>query len=84
LGTVITVGAFIYLLFTLVAAYLGKTIQGWTSMISVVLILGGIQLISLGIMAQYIGMIFEQVKNRPLYILKKILNEPGNSQEKNS
>jgi dolichol-phosphate mannosyltransferase len=59
-----------YLLYILIISVLGITVQGWTSTISAVLILGGVQLLSLGIVAQYVGMIFEQVKERPLYVLK--------------
>ncbi len=59
-----------YLLYILIISILGITVQGWTSTISAVLILGGVQLLSLGIVAQYVGMIFEQVKERPLYVLK--------------
>jgi dolichol-phosphate mannosyltransferase len=35
---------------------------------------GGVQLISIGVLAQYIGMIFEQVKQRPLYTLRQVYN----------
>lgn len=45
-------------------------VPGWTSLIFSILDIGGVQLIILGVMGQYIGMIFEQVKNRPLYLLR--------------
>ena len=60
----------IYLAYILVISLCGIAVQGWTSTISVVLVLGGVQLLSFGVVAQYVGMIFEQVKNRPLYVLK--------------
>ena len=43
--------------------------QGWTSMIAVVLLLGGVQLLSLGIIGQYVARIFEETKQRPLYLV---------------
>jgi dolichol-phosphate mannosyltransferase len=55
-----------------------ETIQGWTSVIVIVLFLGGVQLISLGIIGQYVGRVFDEVKNRPLYVVAEIV-EPGPS-----
>ncbi len=45
-------------------------VQGWASLIVVVLFLGGIQLITLGVMSEYIARIFDEVKDRPLYIVR--------------
>ena len=47
-----------------------KTVQGWTSILVTVLILGGIQLVSLGIIGEYIARIFNEAKSRPAYFLK--------------
>jgi polyisoprenyl-phosphate glycosyltransferase len=72
LGVLITGLALLYLIYIVVATFvLGRVIPGWTSLVVAVLILGGVQLISIGVLAQYVGMIFEQVKGRPLYILKQ-------------
>lgn len=46
-----------------------KTPQGWTSLIATISFLGGLQLIVLGIIGEYIGSIYDEVKNRPLYII---------------
>jgi dolichol-phosphate mannosyltransferase len=48
----------------------GELVPGWTTLIFSVLGIGGVQLITMGIIGQYVGMIFEQVKNRPLYVLR--------------
>lgn len=50
-----------------------ETVAGWTSVIVLVLFLGGVQLLSLGIIGQYIGRIFDEVKGRPLYFVDEVV-----------
>lgn len=72
LGLALTGLAMLYLIYALVVwAFFHETVPGWTSVIAVLLVVSGVQLISVGILAQYIGMIFEEVKGRPLYLLKQ-------------
>jgi dolichol-phosphate mannosyltransferase len=74
LGFVSVVLCLLALLWTLYLHFFtDETVQGWTSVIVVVLFLGGIQLISLGIIGQYVGRIFEEVKERPLYVVAEIV-----------
>jgi dolichol-phosphate mannosyltransferase len=54
--------------------FTNNTIQGWASTTIIVLFLGGIQLITLGIIGEYIGRISEEIKNRPVYIVKDKIN----------
>ena len=56
-----------------------KTVQGWTSVIVVVLFLGGVQLLSLGIIGQYVGRIFDEAKGRPLYFVDELV-EPDETE----
>lgn len=51
--------------------FFGGSVNGWASMISVVLLIGGIQLLCLGILGKYIGNIYMEVKKRPVYIIKE-------------
>lgn len=53
----------------------GGMVPGWASLTALVLFLGGVQLICLGLMGEYVSRIFEEIKKRPLYFLK---NEPPN------
>ena len=69
-GLLITVLAFIYLIFIVIKYMLfGDPVQGWATMVCIVLILGGVQMFALGIMGQYIGKTYLEVKNRPHYII---------------
>ena len=69
-GIGMTFVAFIYLIF-IVVKYLviGDTVQGFSTLICVMLIIGGIQLLSLGIIGQYLGKTYMETKNRPVYIV---------------
>lgn len=65
---------FLYGIYALVAKYILHTaIIGWTSIVIIILLLGGIQLVCLGIIGEYIGKIYEEMKNRPLYLVKEII-----------
>lgn len=52
---------------------------GWTSVIAVVLLLGGVQLLSIGVLGQYIGRIFEEAKQRPLYLVDEVVESTEDS-----
>lgn len=70
LGMAVSLTALAYMLYLLGARMFGDTtIQGWTSTVVIVLFLGGIQLLSLGIIGEYIGRIFDEVKERPQYVI---------------
>ena len=67
-----SISAFLYLIYSLIAKfYWEQTVSGWTSIIISVLFIGGVQLIVLGIIGIYIGKIFNEVKNRPHYIISE-------------
>jgi dolichol-phosphate mannosyltransferase len=51
-------------------------VQGWTSLIVVVLFLGGLQLVAIGVAGEYIGRIYEQAMGRPIYLVKDRINMP--------
>ena len=53
--------------------------QGWTSVIAVVLLLGGVQLLSLGVIGQYVARIFEESKRRPLYLVDEVVESSVSS-----
>jgi dolichol-phosphate mannosyltransferase len=48
--------------------------SGWTSIMIIVIVFGGIQLLTIGVLGQYIGILFDEVKERPEYIVKEFIN----------
>jgi dolichol-phosphate mannosyltransferase len=58
-------------------------IPGWTSLAVAVLFLGGLQLLAIGILGEYIGRIYEEAKRRPLYLIKDAENFPPRSPDRN-
>ena len=64
------------MIWAVVEAILGKTVAGWASTVCIVCLLGGIQLISLGILGQYIGKTYLESKHRPRYIISARTWEP--------
>lgn len=72
LGFFISLIAFLVILYALYSHYfLHQTITGWTSLIISSMFIGGIQLLSIGIIGEYISRINTNVRNRPLYIIEK-------------
>lgn len=70
-GAVVSLCAIAYLAFVLWAAlFTTRVVPGWTSILATVLVLGGVQLIVLWIMGEYLGRTFDEVKRRPLYLLR--------------
>jgi dolichol-phosphate mannosyltransferase len=67
---------FLYLVFALVSRFLYQNPAGWTSLAAIVLFLGGTQLILLGVLGEYVGRIYEEVKQRPLYIVEEAIGFP--------
>jgi glycosyltransferase involved in cell wall biosynthesis len=57
------------------------TVQGWTSMIAVVLIIGSIQLLILGVFGEYLGRMYMETKRRPLFIVREIRRVPARPTE---
>lgn len=70
IGVLSAIGSFIYMIFTIVKTVVyGVDVPGYASLICILLMLGGIQLICLGLIGEYIGRIFIEVKGRPLYFV---------------
>jgi len=69
-GLVVFIIGLAYSFYALIKYILHETVPGWTSMLISILIIGGIQLLSIGIIGEYIARIFNESKRRPLYFIK--------------
>lgn len=70
LGGLVSLFAILFCAWAIGCRLTGRLVPGWTSTVALVSLLGGIQLLVLGVMGEYLGRIFEEVKNRPLYIVR--------------
>lgn len=72
IGFFLSLASFVFLFVTVyLKLFTEKTVSGWASILSVSLLFNGVVLIMLGIIGEYIGRIYDEVKNRPLYIIKE-------------
>ncbi len=69
LGGLIAALSFVGVLWSLIVALCGATVPGWASMTCIICFIGGVQLTCLGVIGEYIGKIFLEVKDRPRYII---------------
>ncbi|MFW5555051.1 MAG: glycosyltransferase family 2 protein [Roseburia inulinivorans] len=75
LGCGIAVLSFIGVIWSVIVALTGHSVAGWASMTSIVCFIGGVQLICLGVLGEYIGKIYMEVKRRPRYIISERTEE---------
>lgn len=73
LGFVIFAVSMLALLYALIVWLMGKTVAGWTTLVGSIWMIGGIQLLCLGVIGEYIGKIYGEVKRRPRYIIEDFL-----------
>ena len=71
LGLIFSVLSFVGVLWAVVASILGRTVVGWASTMCIVCFMGGIQLLCLGVIGEYIGKIYLETKARPRYIISE-------------
>ena len=71
-GILFCLAAFIFMIFIFVRALIyGDPVAGWPSMVCIIAFIGGVQLLCLGIMGQYLSKLYMEVKNRPKYLVKE-------------
>jgi len=81
-GLLLSLGSLLILFYIAYAFVSGQSIQGWTSLMLVVVILGAVQMFVLAMMGEYIGRLYSQAKQRPLYIVSDIAGAPREGRAK--
>ena len=75
LGVIMSVMAVIAFIWAFIVKLLGHSTLGWSSMMCSIWLIGGLQLLALGIIGEYIGKIYAEVKQRPRYIIADFIND---------
>jgi dolichol-phosphate mannosyltransferase len=74
LGGLVSLLAFAFALFAVISYFRGETVPGWSSTIIAIMMLGGIQLIMIGLIGEYIASLYSEVKKRPLFLIDEKIN----------
>jgi dolichol-phosphate mannosyltransferase len=72
MGYLASLLGFLYACSVFIQKALGYTVQGWATIMIGILFIGGVQLICIGIMGEYVGRIFDEIKQRPLYVVEEV------------
>ena len=75
LGGIACVFAVIMAIYAIVQKFLGHTSNGWSSLMCSIWFIGGVQLLGIGLIGEYIGKIYKEVKRRPRYIVEEIIGD---------
>lgn len=75
LGIFVFVVSILMLIYFLVQHFMGKTVSGWTSTIVSIWAIGGLQMLSIGVIGEYIGKIYLETKERPRFLIEEFLHE---------
>lgn len=81
LGVIFVLICGIMLLYSLISYFTGHSVSGWASLITSIWLLGGLQLLAIGIIGEYIGKVFLETKKRPRYIIEEFLDDNDNAEE---
>lgn len=82
LGVLIFGLSALMLLYFLIRKLMGATVSGWTSIVGSIWALGGIQLLALGVIGEYIGKIYSETKRRPRYVVDQVLMDEAEEEKK--
>ena len=81
-GFALSIGSLLLILYIGYSWLSGRSIQGWTSLMLVVVVLGAVQMFVLALMGEYIGRLYNEAKHRPLYIVQEVAGDRGSRDAK--
>lgn len=81
-GLITALVSFIGIVWSVIGHIAGNTVAGWTSMTCIICFLGGIQLVGIGVLGEYIGKIYMEVKHRPRYIISERTDEKDSEERR--
>ncbi|MEK8216540.1 glycosyltransferase family 2 protein [Paenibacillus sp. FSL L8-0463] len=84
LGFIISLFSILVAIYILISKFSGSTTSGWSSLMISIWFIGGVQLVALGLIGEYIGKIYKEVKARPKYIIEKLTLEVKDSNQNES
>lgn len=83
IGMIVSLLSFIGIIYAVIRAVMGATVSGWTSTICIICFIGGVQLLSLGVIGEYVGKTYMETKRRPRYIIsEKIISKKEKEEDK--
>ena len=83
LGAVVAALSFAGIVWAIISTILGQTVAGWASTVCIVCFLSGVQMVSIGVIGEYVGKIYLEVKDRPRYIISERTNDEEESDKEN-
>lgn len=75
IGCLVTIAGLLYMIYAIIQKFTNNTTSGWTSVVISIWIIGGFQIIAIGLIGEYIGKIYKEVKHRPKYLIDEILDK---------
>lgn len=75
MGFVIAFISFLYLIYVLVVYFAGETVAGWSTTVGLVCLFGGLQIMCIGVVGEYVGKIYLETKGRPRFIIQDVLHK---------
>ena len=78
IGGIIFLFSLLMIIYAIIGTLTGKTVIGWTSIVVPIYLLGGLIMLSIGVVGEYVGKVFLEVKRRPRFLVDTIVGDPSN------